>query len=225
MIDRPTTCGLCSCGCAVYVEPKHGRVSALSPSVNHPVSTGRLCIKGWNAIPALSGCDRLRTPLIRRSGSLQTASWKEAIDLVCTAIKKTDPQNVGVIGSSKLTNEECYSLVKLARSVIGTPNIDGSSRFYDASAIPALLETTGVPAAQAGYGVAGLRRLYADRRVERDGEPAARRLAHTRRGRRRLQGGCGRPACFETRASGDAVPPSAAGHGPGLDSRASQDDS
>ncbi|MCX6375699.1 MAG: hypothetical protein NTU88_06660, partial [Armatimonadetes bacterium] len=61
-----TTCGFCSCGCGVYVEPRDGRVTAVCPSTNHPVSTGRLCIKGWNGIPALLGADRLRTPLIRR---------------------------------------------------------------------------------------------------------------------------------------------------------------
>ena len=53
-----------------------------------------------------------------------------------------------MIGSAKTTNEECYSLAKFARSVIGTPNIDGASRFYDASIVNALLETTGVPASQ-----------------------------------------------------------------------------
>lgn len=148
MIDKPTICGFCSCGCALYVKPKNGRVAGLSPSANHPVSTSRLCMKGWNAVPVVMGAERLRTPLVRKSSSLEPASWQEAISLTAKAIKQAGPAAVGVIGSAKTTNEEAYSLVKLARAVIGTSNIDGASRFYDASLIPALLETTGLPASQ-----------------------------------------------------------------------------
>jgi predicted molibdopterin-dependent oxidoreductase YjgC len=56
--------------------------------------------------------------------------------------------NIGVIGSAKTTNEECYSLVKFARSVLHTPNVDGPCRFYDASVLSGLMGTIGTPAAQ-----------------------------------------------------------------------------
>jgi len=148
VIDFPTTCGFCSCGCALYVEPTKGRVAALCPSANHPVSAGRLCIKGWNATPALVNDQRLRTPLIRKQGKLESASWEEAISATVSALKQTEPARIGVIGSAKTTNEECYQLAKLARDVIGTPNVDSACRFYDASLIPALLDTTGVPGSQ-----------------------------------------------------------------------------
>lgn len=148
MIDFPTICGFCSCGCALYVEPTKGRINALCPSANHPVSTGRLCIKGWNATPALVNEQRLRTPLVRKQGKLEPASWEEAISATVSALKQTEPAKIGVIGSAKTTNEECYQLARLARDVIGTPNVDSACRFYDASLIPALLDTTGVPGSQ-----------------------------------------------------------------------------
>lgn len=152
MVDKPTTCGFCSCGCALYVEPANSRVAALCSSTNHPVSTGRLCFKGWNAIPGLMGADRLRTPLIRKGESLERVSWDEAISYTASNLKRiisaSGAASIGVIGSGKLTNEECYSLVKFARQIIGTPHIDGTSRFYDASMVPALLETIGLAASQ-----------------------------------------------------------------------------
>jgi formate dehydrogenase major subunit len=118
--------------------------------VSHPVSAGKLCITGWNATPALFGADRLQTPLIRRTDHLEPASWDEAISFTASALRRISSdggsQRIGIVGSAKTTNEECYSLVKFARSVMGTPNIDGACRFYDASAIYALLETTGTPA-------------------------------------------------------------------------------
>ena len=152
MVDQPTICGFCSCGCALYIEPRYGGVGALCPSATHPVSAGRLCIKGWNATPALIRADRLNTPLVRKSDELRPASWDEAFKFTASAIKKAisegGPGSVGVIGSAKTTNEECYSLVKFARSIIGTSNVDGACRFYDAALIDALLDTTGTPASQ-----------------------------------------------------------------------------
>ena len=156
MIDRPTTCGFCSCGCALYVEPRYGGIGALCPSTTHPVSTGRLCIKGWNATPSLVRADRLRTPLVRNGNVLEPASWEEAFSATAAALKRVSsesgPRGIGIIGSAKTTNEECYSLVRFARGVVGTPNIDGACRFYDASLVPALLETMGTPASQIDIG-------------------------------------------------------------------------
>lgn len=152
MIDRPTICGFCSCGCAFYAEPQAGVITALCASETHPVSSGRLCIKGWNAVRSLIGSDRLRTPLIRREERLEPASWDEAISFTASALKRicsdAGPQAVGVIGSAKTTNEECYSIAKLARAIINTPNLDGPCSLYDASAISGLLDTIGLPGSQ-----------------------------------------------------------------------------
>ena len=143
-----TTCGLCSCGCAMYVRQEGGRISGVSPSAHHPVSTARLCIKGWNALPALLAEERLRTPLIRKGKHLEPTSWKEAIAYTASSLKQCHPKEIGVIGSGKLTNEECYSVAKLARGIIKTPNVDSGSRFADASATGALLATIGTSSSQ-----------------------------------------------------------------------------
>ncbi|MGQ9523882.1 MAG: molybdopterin oxidoreductase family protein [Armatimonadota bacterium] len=152
MVAKPTICGFCSCGCALYVQCQNGRVAGVLPSNHHPVSQGRLCIKGWYGTPSVLGPGRLTTPLIRRDGRLVPCSWDEALsvtaDALRTAVSTRGPWSVGVIGSAKTTNEESYSLVKLARKVIGTPNVDGACRFYDASLIPGLLGTIGTPFSQ-----------------------------------------------------------------------------
>ncbi len=113
---------------------------------------GRLCIKGWNATPAVRGADRLRTPLVRKGDDLEPATWEEAILHAASSLKQissaSGAHSIGVIGSAKTTNEECYSLGKFARNVLGTPNVDGACRFYDASITGALLQTTGTPASQ-----------------------------------------------------------------------------
>ena len=145
-----TTCGFCSCGCGLYVIRNENQILGVCPSTNHPVSSGKLCIKGWNGVTNLRNSDRLTVPLVRRNGRLLETSWEEAISEVASQIEeiveKNGQQSVGIIGSAKITNEECYALVKLARGVIGTPNVDSSCRFYDASATHALIDTIGVGA-------------------------------------------------------------------------------
>ncbi len=143
-----TTCGFCSCGCGAYVQQRNGRVVALCPSTGHPVANGKLCTRGWNGIPAVLGRQRLRSPLIRKGDALQPASWDEAISFTVSSLQRFFPETIGVIGSAKTTNEECYSLVKFARSVLHTPNVDGPCRFSDASVVSGLMGTVGTPAAQ-----------------------------------------------------------------------------
>jgi len=81
---------------------------------------------------------------------LEPATWNEAIAYTASSLKQCHPKEIGIIGSGRLTNEECYSLVKLARGIIKTPNIDSGGRFSDASATEALLQTVGTSASQVG---------------------------------------------------------------------------
>ena len=87
-----------------------------------------LCIKGRYAFDFASHDDRLRKPLIKRDGKFLPASWDQAFDLIASKFRAgltpDGPSAIGVIGSSRTTNEENYLLQKFARLVLGTNNID-----------------------------------------------------------------------------------------------------
>jgi predicted molibdopterin-dependent oxidoreductase YjgC len=127
-----TTCVYCGAGCGLYLEVLDGQVVGILPAKNHPVSEGKLCIKGWNAHAFIHHQDRLTKPLIRRDGRFIEAGWDEALDLVAerlTAIKEKDgPDAIAVLSSAKATNEENYLLQKFTRAVLGTNNIDHCAR-------------------------------------------------------------------------------------------------
>lgn len=44
-----TTCVYCGCGCGIILESIDGELVGVLPCKTHPVSEGKLCIKGWNA--------------------------------------------------------------------------------------------------------------------------------------------------------------------------------
>jgi formate dehydrogenase major subunit len=79
---------------------------------------------------SLSG--RLTTPLIRKDGKHQPASWDEALDFAANNLRKEiearGPGSFGFFSCSKATNELNYTAQKFARSVIGSNNIDSCNR-------------------------------------------------------------------------------------------------
>ena len=82
-----------------------------------------LCIKGRYAFDFANSGERVTSPLIRKNGKLEPATWEAAINLVAQKFKEAGT-SIGVIGSNRTTNEESYLLQKFARLVLGTNNID-----------------------------------------------------------------------------------------------------
>jgi len=128
-----TTCPYCGTGCQFYlVTDDKGRLIGVEPSSMHPVARGHLCVKGWNAFNFVEHPDRLRAPQIRRNGKLVNASWDEALDLLVSRLKEIQRRHgadsVMFFSSAKATNEENYLLMKLARAVFRTNNVDHCAR-------------------------------------------------------------------------------------------------
>jgi NADH-quinone oxidoreductase subunit G len=87
-----------------------------------------LCIKGRYAFDFANHEERLTQPLIRQNGKLSPATWEEAFALIgknLAEIRERDGgRKIGVIGSTRTTNEEAYLLSKFARVVLKTNNVD-----------------------------------------------------------------------------------------------------
>ena len=87
-----------------------------------------LCIKGRYAFDFANHEDRLTRPLIRKDGKLTPATWEEAFELVGKKFAEVRDKDggsaIGVVGSTRTTNEEAYLLSKFARVVLKTNNVD-----------------------------------------------------------------------------------------------------
>jgi formate dehydrogenase major subunit/formate dehydrogenase alpha subunit len=142
-----TVCPYCGTGCMFYLTTDNGRITGLEPSSSHPVNRGSLCVKGWNAFGFVHHPDRLTRPLVRRNGKLEPASWDEALDTVAGRLKAVQmqhgPDALMFASSAKATNEENYLLMKLARGVFNTNNIDHCARLCHSSTVTGLAECFG----------------------------------------------------------------------------------
>ncbi len=137
-----TTCVYCGCGCGLYLHVEDGRVVGASPSPAHPMSRGRLCVKGWLAHDFVHHPDRLKVPLIRRGERQIRGSWEEALSLTAKRLKEikedSGPDALAVLTSAKGTNEENYLLAKLARAALKTNNVDHVARLCHAPSVAGL---------------------------------------------------------------------------------------
>ncbi|MDD1742670.1 MAG: formate dehydrogenase subunit alpha [Methanotrichaceae archaeon] len=137
-----TTCVYCGCGCGLFLHVEDGRIVGASPSLMHPMSKGRLCIKGWLAGDFVNHPDRLKYPMFRRDDRLTRVSWDEAISVIAGNLgqirDKCGPDYLGILTSAKGTNEENYLLGKLARAALKTNNIDHVARLCHAPTVAGL---------------------------------------------------------------------------------------
>ncbi len=124
----PSVCNNCSVGCNARIDVRVDKIMRLMSRNNDEIDDGWLCNRGRWDFDFVNTSERLRTPLIRRNGSLVPAGWDEAFAFIATKLRdittRHGAQSIGGIGSTRTTNEEAYLFQKLLRQVIGTPHID-----------------------------------------------------------------------------------------------------
>ncbi|MDF2152910.1 formate dehydrogenase subunit alpha [Vibrio sp. CAU 1672] len=143
-----TICTYCGVGCklTMYVDEKANTVRYVK-GADSPVNEGMLCVKGRFGFDFIASEERLTTPLIRKDGWLQPASWQEAIELIAakfTAIKQGFGSNaLAGFSSAKTTNEDNYAFQKFIRRELGTNNVDHCARLCHASTVTGLEASLG----------------------------------------------------------------------------------
>ncbi len=150
MAHKLTTCTFCGVGCGIYLEAVGNQVVGAYPSMSHPTNEGRICLRGWHVHEVASSPDRLNSPLLKKNGQFQEVSWPEALGFIAGRMKEIraqhGPDAFAFLNSPRCSNEEAYLLQKLARTVIGTNNVDHGTGVYCNNSINVLLEMLGVPA-------------------------------------------------------------------------------
>ncbi|HUA62193.1 MAG TPA: NADH-quinone oxidoreductase subunit NuoG [Verrucomicrobiae bacterium] len=121
-----TICTHCADGCKTTLGTRNDQIIRGNNRDRSGINGEFLCIKGRYAFDFYDHAERLQSPLVRKNGKLEEASWSEALAAVATKFKATLDANgsFGVIGSTHTSNEENFYLQKFARQVLKTNNID-----------------------------------------------------------------------------------------------------
>lgn len=127
-----TTCPFCGVGCNLDLNVHDGKVVGVTAAYDAPVNQGSLCVKGRFHSDFISSPDRITTPLVKRDGVFEEATWDEALSLVAERLLAIKAEHssmaIGVLGSARCTNEENYLLQRLTRAGLNTNSIDHCAR-------------------------------------------------------------------------------------------------
>ncbi|HEX5059591.1 MAG TPA: nitrate reductase [Kofleriaceae bacterium] len=149
-----STCGLCSIGCGVEVAVSDGKMCGIR-GYDHPVSRGRLGPKGVGQWQCNDHPTRGKTPLMRNQDRLVESTWDEAMDRIVDHVNRAIAEHgasaVAFYNSGQLLLEEYYTLSKLARGGIGTPNVDSNTRLCTATVGESLMQSFGADGPPGAY--------------------------------------------------------------------------
>ncbi|HMA53822.1 MAG TPA: molybdopterin-dependent oxidoreductase [Acidobacteriota bacterium] len=146
MSTRTGICNFCGTGCGHFLQVEGGAVRGVFASPGHPVSRGRLCVRGWHIHELLATSERITTPLIRRGGRFEGVSYDEAVGEAAGRLSRYSGDEIGFLASPRASNEDNYLLAKLARTVFHSPNVGLASDQGHGDAAEVLLEGAGSPA-------------------------------------------------------------------------------
>jgi formate dehydrogenase major subunit len=127
-----TICTYCGVGCNLEVSTANGEILSIQAPYDAQANGGHTCLKGRYAFKFYDHPDRLRTPLIKRNGKFEEATWDEAYDHIVSELTRIKaehgPDSIAGISSARTPNEENYLMQKFIRAVVGTNNIDCCAR-------------------------------------------------------------------------------------------------
>ena len=179
-----TTCAYCGVGCNFKAEMRGDTVVRMVPWKDGQANHGHSCVKGRFAWGYANHQDRILKPMVREkiSDPWREVTWDEAFAHVAASFKRIQAQHgknsIGVITSSRCTDEETFLVQKLARQVFRNNNTDTCARVCHSPTGYGLGKTFGTSAGTQNFdSVEHSRRHDGDRR-QPDRRPSGVRLPH-----------------------------------------------
>ena len=129
--ETKSICTSCATGCNTIIGTRQNEIYRQTPRENDAVNSAWMCDYGRLNFHYVNSADRLKTPQIRESQGLVDASWNSALVKAGEELKQFQKDEVAVIASARMTNEELWLTKKLIDS-LGTsyhdivPQIRGS---------------------------------------------------------------------------------------------------
>jgi formate dehydrogenase major subunit len=129
-----SVCTYCGTGCSLSLVTKYGVLLEVRSDSDRPPNWGALCVKGRFGHTFYRHHERLTKPLVRETidEPFREVGWDEALGLAAYRFGRIKDvygsDGLGILASSRCTNEENYLLQKLARAVWHTNNVDNCAR-------------------------------------------------------------------------------------------------
>lgn len=115
--ETKSICTSCGRGCNTVIGSREDQVYRQTPRDNNEVNSSWMCDAGRLNFHYLYSEMRLTDPLIRAQKGHRVASWSEAHQLAAACLKAFAPEQLAIVASARMTNEELFMVRRLASSL------------------------------------------------------------------------------------------------------------
>jgi NADH-quinone oxidoreductase subunit G len=132
-LDRgKSVCPGCARGCNIEVHTNtkrahHAqgrRVVRLKPRFNAAVNQWWICDEGRYGFGEVDAPSRIERPELREGGTARALSWDEAVALVADGVRAAGPEGIGVLLSTRMSNEDLWLARRLFGDTLGVVHAD-----------------------------------------------------------------------------------------------------
>lgn len=123
MRETKSVCNGCARGCNILISSRENKIYRQTPRENNEVNSSWMCDSGRLNYHSLESSARLTDPMMKKGKSHETIDWPQAIRRVAEGLLKYKEDEVAIIASARMTNEELY-LVRVLSETLGTKNVD-----------------------------------------------------------------------------------------------------
>jgi NADH-quinone oxidoreductase subunit G len=118
--ETKSICTGCATGCNTLIGSREETVYRQTPRENEAVNSLWMCDQGRLGFHYIHDERRLKEPVAREGRERVTASWSDLIPRLAARLREFDPEQIGIVASARMTNEEAYLLAEIRRTLGGS---------------------------------------------------------------------------------------------------------
>ncbi|MCV7286579.1 molybdopterin-dependent oxidoreductase [Mycolicibacterium wolinskyi] len=130
---KATFCRICEPLCGMIATVEDGRLTALRPDKDHPLSAGFACQKGIAFAEVVNDPDRVTTPLRRTDSGFVPVGWDEALDDIAARLTRIHRRHGSGAVAWYMGNPAAFSYSHLFAAIAFAKGIGPDSHFFSSS--------------------------------------------------------------------------------------------
>jgi NADH-quinone oxidoreductase subunit G len=115
--ETKSICTSCGTGCNTIIGTRQNEIYRQTPRENDAVNSSWMCDYGRLNFHYANSTDRLKTPQIRENQTLVETSWNAALVRAGEELRRFQKDEIAVVASARMTNEELWLTKKLIDSI------------------------------------------------------------------------------------------------------------